>query len=101
MRERRYGAKGERACKLNCKYFCRLDCRYTCKYTYKYSEFFLEKNAGGGNEGGMCGSACKFSYKSTYKYLGFFSEGEGSLWKGHRERGRGFPRFFVGFRPGR
>ena len=51
MRERRYGAKGERACKPNCKFFCRLNCRYTYKYTYKYSEIFLEKSVGKGNEG--------------------------------------------------
>lgn len=58
---------------------------------------------------GRCGSAYKYSYKSTYKYsykstykyLEIFLEGEGDLWKEERERGRGFPRFFVGFRPGR
>ena len=72
--------------------------------------FFRKKRGGRGNKG-WCGSAYKYSYKSTYKYsykltykyLEIFPEGEGEedLWKGKRERGFGFPRFFVGFRPGR
>lgn len=61
---------------------------------------------GRGNEG-WCELGCKFSYKLTYKYtynltykyLEFFPKGEGGLWKGERERGFGFPRFLVGFRP--
>ena len=46
MRERRYGAKGERAYKPNCKFYCKLDYRYTCKYTYKYLEFFPKSGKG-------------------------------------------------------
>ena len=110
MRERRYGAKGERACKPNCKFFCRLDCKYTCKYTYKYLEIFFGKNEGErgrgrGNEG-WCGSTCKFSYKSTYKYsykltykyLGFFLEGE-ELVEGAYGKGSYFSSVFRGLSP--
>ena len=96
MRERRYGAKGERACKPNCKFYCKLDYRYTYKYTYKYLEiFFGKKRREGGNEG-VCGSAYKYTYNLIYKYLETFSEGEGELGEGASV----FPRFFVGFRPG-
>ena len=101
MRERRYGAKGERACKPNCKFYCKLDYRYTCKYTYKYLEIFSGKNEGKGGNEEWCGSTYKYTYNLTYKYLGFFPKGKGNLWKGERERGFGFPWFFVGFRPGR
>ena len=96
MRERRYGAKGERACKLNCKFYCKLDYKYTCKYTYKYLEFF--RKGGRGNEG-WCGSAYKYTYNLTYKYLEFFPKGKGNLWKGERERGFGFFSVFRGLSP--
>lgn len=95
MRERRYGAKGERACKPNCKFFCRLNCRYTCKYTYKYLEFFRKKREeeGRGNEG-WCGSVYKYTYNLTYKYLGFFPKGKGLV---EGAKGKGL-RFSLGFR---
>ena len=112
MRERRYGAKGERACKPNCKFYCKLDYRYTYKYTYKYLEFFSEKWKGREKEG-WCGLGCKFSYKSTYKYsynptykytynltykyLGFFRMGKGNLWKGKVGGGRRGASVFLGF----
>ena len=119
MRERRYGAKGERACKPNCKFYCKLDYRYTYKYTYKYLEIFSEKNEGRGGNEEWCGSTYKYSYKSTYKYsykstykysykstykyMRFFPKGkglvEGGTRKGHRGRGFGFSSVFRGLSP--
>ena len=75
----------------------------TCKYTYKYLEVFRKKREeeeGRGNER-WCGPAYKYTYNLTYKYLGFFPNGEGACGKGVGEGASVFPRFFVGFRPGR
>lgn len=110
MRERRYGAKGERACKPNCKFSVSWIIGILIGILISIWNFFRKKCGGRGNEG-WCGSVYKFSYKSTYKYsykptykyLGFFSEGEGNLWKGKvgggRRGGLRFPSVFRGLSP--
>ena len=98
MRERRYGAKGERACKPNCKFSVGWIIGILIGILISIRNFLGKVEEG---KRGRCRSAYKYSYKSTYKYLEIFSEEGGDLWKGRRGRGRGFPRFFVGFRPGR
>ena len=50
---------------------------------------------------GWCGSTYKYTYNLTYKYLGFFPKGRRTCGRGEGEGGSVFPRFFVGFRPGR
>ena len=82
MRERRYGAKGERACKPNCKFFCRLDCRYTCKYTYKYLEFFLGKMREGGKRGGGVGRLVGFRTSRLISIWDFFPQGRRTCGRG-------------------
>ena len=110
MRERRYGAKGERACKPNCKFSVSWIIGILISILISIWKFFWKKRREGETRG-VCGSACKFSYKSTYKYsykptykyLGFFPKGNGNLWKGKvgggRRGGFGFSSIFRGLSP--
>ena len=118
MRERRYGAKGDRACKPNCKFSVGWIIGILISILISIWKFFRKKTRGGENEG-CCGSTCKFSYKSTYKflykstykytynltykYLEVFLKGKGNLWKGRWEEvvegGFGFSSVFRGLSP--
>ena len=96
MRERRYGAKGERACKPNCKFSVSRIIGILISILISIWKIFSEKNERrrrGENEG-WCGSTYKYTYNLTYKYLGFFPNGEGGLVEGGMRRGL---RFFFGF----
>ena len=103
MRERRYGAKGERACKPNCKFSVSWIIGILVSILISIWNFFRK----GGRGRGWCGLGCKFSYKSTYKYtynltykyLGFFPKGKGNLWKERRGRDFGFSSVFCGLSP--
>ena len=93
MRERRYGAKGERACKPNCKFYCKFIVGWLISILISIWKFFRKKWGEGGNEG-WCGSTYKYSYKLTYKYMGFFPNGKGELVEGGTRKGLWF---FLGF----
>ena len=101
MRERRYGAKGERACKPNCKFSVSRIISILVSILISIWKFFRKKRGEGGNERwceGWCGLTYKYTYNLTYKYLGFFPKGKGNLWK--RKVGgsrRGGLWFFLGF----
>ena len=98
MRERRYGAKGERACKPNCKFSVGWIIGILISILISIWKSFSEKNEGRGNEG-WCGSAYKYTYNLTYKYLEVCRIGKGNLWKGDVERGFGFFSVFRGLSP--
>lgn len=113
MRERRYGAKGERTCKPNCRFIVSWVIGILISILISIWNFFgkkREEEERRGNEG-WCGSACKFSYKSaykytynlTYKYLGFFLKGRGTcgegMWREVVEGGFGFSSVFRGLSP--
>ena len=93
MRERRYGAKGERACKPNCKFSVGWIIGILISILISIWKFFRKKTRGGGNEG-WCGSAYKYTYNLTYKYLEVFPNGEGELVEGDVEGGASV---FLGF----
>ena len=99
MRERRYGAKGERACKPNRKFSVSWIIGILISILISIWKFFSERMWEEENEG-WCGSTYKYTYNLTYKYLGFFPKGKGTCGRGTR-KGLRFPRFIVGFRPGR
>ena len=98
MRERRYGAKGERACKPNCKFSVSWIIGILVSILISIWKTFSEKTRGRGDEG-WCGSTYKYTYNLTYKYLEVFLEGEGELVEGERERGFGFSSVFRGLSP--
>ena len=92
MRERRYGAKGERACKPNCKFSVSWIISILVSILISIWNFF-RKNAGRGNEG-WCGSTYKYTYNLTYKYLETFSRRGGELVEGGTRKGASV---FLGF----
>ena len=51
MRERRYGAKGERACKPNCKFSVSWIIGILISILISIWKFFPKKTRGGGGEG--------------------------------------------------
>ena len=96
MRERRYGAKGERACKPNCKFSVSWIIGILISILISIWKFFRKKREeeeGRGNEG-WCGSAYKYTYNLTYKYLETFSRRGGEFVEGETRKGL---RFFLGF----
>ena len=98
MRERRYGAKGERACKPNCKFSVSWIIGILISILISIWKFFREKYGEGETRRG-CGSAYKYTYNLTYKYLEVCRMGKGNLWKGDVERGIGFSSVFRGLSP--
>ena len=90
MRERRYGAKGERACKPNCKFSVSWIIGINVSILVSIWKFFGKKRGEG-----WCGSAYKYTYNLTYKYLGFLPNEEGELVEGGTRKGLWF---FLGFR---
>ena len=97
MRERRYGAKGERACKPNCKFSVSWIIGILISILISIWNFFRKKTRGGG-EGetrGDVGRLVSFRTSRLISIWDFFSKGR-SLWKGRRGRGFGFSSVFRG-----
>ena len=60
MRERRYGAKGERACKPNCKFSVGWIIGILISILISIWKFFWKKTKGRGNEGEYVGRLVSF-----------------------------------------
>ena len=85
MRERRYGAKGERACKPNCKFSVSWIIGILISILISIWKIFSEKNVGGGKRRGGVGRLVSFRTSRLISIWDFFSKGR-SLWKA---RGKG------------
>ena len=97
MRERRYGAKGERACKPNCKFSVGWIIGILISILISIWKFFW-KTEEEENEG-WCGSAYKYTYNLTYKYLGFFRKGRETCGRGDAKGVSVFLGFSWAFAP--
>lgn len=98
MRERRYGAKGERACKPNCKFYCKFIVGWLVSILISIWKFFREK-CGRRKTRGVCGSTYKYTYNLTYKYLENFPEGGRETCGRGTRKGLWFSSVFRGLSP--
>ena len=96
MRERRYGAKGERACKPNCKFS--VSWIISILVSILISIWNFSEKVGGETRGGV-GRLISFRTSRLISIWDFFPKGRRTCGRGHRGRGRRRTTVFRGLSP--